>query len=42
MSLILAHITHNEFPAGLAMFVAGLVLGVALAAAYFSYFRARD
>jgi hypothetical protein len=41
MSLTLAHVTQNEFPAGLAMFVAGLVLGVALSACY-GYFRARD
>lgn len=35
---LLAHVTPNEYPAGLAMFLAGLACGVALTIAAYRWF----
>jgi len=41
MSPIIAHITPDEFPVGLALFLGGLVVGSGIAV-YFRYFRSHD
>jgi hypothetical protein len=42
MLAILAHVTPNEYPAGLAMFLAGMGAGIGLSiAAFWGYLRSR-
>jgi hypothetical protein len=38
MMTLLAHVTSNEYPAGLAMFLAGLACGVGLSVAAYRWF----
>ena len=43
MLALLAHVTPSEYPAGLAMFLAGLGTGLGLSvAAYWGFFRSRS